>query len=315
MAQLSVIVPVYNSSSTLERCVKSIIAQSVDDMEIILVDDGSTDGSSAMCDELASAHSGIRVIHRENGGLSAARNTGIEVSDGKWIAFVDSDDQLSPDTLDSNLDYALSRKDIDLVEFPVTVHYGTPGAYDIDFQPQAITGKQVFKHWIQTEGYMHCYAWNKIYRSSLFKTIRFPENENFEDAAVCPSIIRECRGIIYSDQGRYLYYSSRGSITLQYRFCNQEPLFRHNLELLQFITDQAFDIKSRAKLWNVCLNLLIDLSRCKDADKAYIKSHAAVLSSLKPDQTLKYADSFKQKLKALMGAKAACTLLSIKKYA
>ena len=81
------------------------------------------------------------------------------------------------------------------------------------------------------------------------------------------------------------------------------------------ITDQAFDIKSRAKLWNVCLNLLIDLSRCKDADKAYIKSHAAVLSSLKPDQTLKYADSFKQKLKALMGAKAACTLLSIKKYA
>lgn len=312
MATLSVIVPVFNTVGTLKRCTDSILSQQVDDLELILVDDGSTDASPALCDELSGADARVRVIHRPNGGLSAARNSGIEVATGTWIAFADSDDELLPDTLNANLELAID--DVDLVEFPVSVHYGAPNSYELDFAPRTVSGDYVFRHWIKSGGYNHCYAWNKIYRATLFEGIRFPEGENFEDAAICPSIIRKCRAVTYSDRGRYLYYSSSGSITLQYRFANQEPLFRHNLELLQSITQTGFDAESLSRLWNICLNLLVDLARCKDADKEYIAAKAAVLSSLRPENAKRYAGSLKQKIKVALGPANACKLLSIRKY-
>ena len=312
MATLSVIVPVFNTADTLERCVSSILSQQVDGLELILVDDGSTDSSPALCDRLSGADDRVRVIHRANGGLSAARNTGIDAATGTWIAFVDSDDELAPDTLSANLD--LATDNVDLVEFPVSVHYGAPNCYELDFKPLTVLGDEVFSHWIKTGGYTPCYAWNKIYRSTLFEDIRYPDGENFEDAAVCPSIIRRCRAVTYSDRGRYLYYSSGGGITRQYRFANQEPLFRHNLELLRLITDRGFGNLCRARLWNQCLNLLIDLARCKDADKEYISRNAASLASLKPAGATRYAGSLKQGIKAVLGPAAACKLLSIRKY-
>ncbi len=312
MTTLSVIVPVFNTAGTLERCIRSILSQQVDGLELILVDDGSTDASPALCDEFSGADARVRVIHRPNGGLSAARNSGIDAARGTWIAFADSDDELAPDTLSANLE--LATADVDLVEFPVSVHYGAPNCYQLDFEPRTVSGDFVFKHWIKSGGYNHCYAWNKIYRATLFEGIRYPEGENFEDAAICPSIIRRCRAVTYSDRGRYLYYSSTGSITLQYRFANQEPLFRHNLELLQSLKKTGVDAESFGKLWNICLNLLIDLARCKDADKDYIAQKAAVLASLKPLNARRYAGSLKQKIKVAMGPAAACKLLSIRKY-
>ncbi len=312
MATLSVIVPVFNTADTLERCVSSILSQQVDGLELILVDDGSTDSSPALCDRLSGADDRVRVIHRANGGLSAARNTGIDAATGTWIAFADSDDEFAPDTLSANLE--LATDDVDLVEFPVSVHYGAPNSYELDFEPRTVSGDSVFKHWIKSGGYTHCYAWNKIYRSTLFEGIRFPEGENYEDAAVFPSIIRKCRAVTYSDRGRYLYYSSGGGITMQYRFTNQEPLFRHNLELLRQISENGFDNGSLGRLWNISLNLLVDLARCKDADKDYIAANAAVLASLKPAGARHYAGSFKQGIKAVLGPAAACKLLSIRKY-
>lgn len=312
MATLSVIVPVFNSADTLERCVSSILSQRVDGLELILVDDGSTDSSPALCDRLSGADDRVRVIHRANGGLSAARNTGIDAATGTWIAFADSDDELAPDTLSANLE--LATDDVDLVEFPVSVHYGAPNCYQLDFEFRTVSGDYVFRHWIKSGGYNHCYAWNKIYRATLFEGIRFPEGENFEDAAICPSIIRRCRAVTYSDRGRYLYYSSGGGITMQYRFANQEPLFRHNLELLRQITANGFDNESLGRLWNISLNLLVDLARCKDADKEYIAANSALLASLKPACARRYAGSLKQRIKAVLGPAAACKLLSIRKY-
>ena len=320
MALLSVIIPVYNTLSTLKRCVDSVMSQNVPDMEVILVDDGSTDGSSHLCDTLASVHDCIRVIHRVNGGLSAARNTGIRAARGEWLSFIDSDDEFAPDTLAVNLETAQSDERISLIEFPVTVHYGSPLSYNIDFEPCTISGDRVFGHWIHTEGYMHCYACNKIYRSTLFDRISFPEGESFEDAAVCPSIIRKCSAVAYSDRGRYLYYSSAGSITMRYRFSNQEPLFRHNLELLEYITAQGFGTDDRVRLWNVTFNLLTDLWRCKDADASYLAAAAKKLNRLKHGHSA-YRDSgisFRQRMKALsawfLGVRLTCSILSVKKY-
>lgn len=320
MTRLSVIIPVYNSSSTLRRCIDSVLSQNVSDMEIILVDDGSVDGSSDLCDSLASDTPFIRVIHRPNGGLSEARNTGIEAAQGTWITFIDSDDALAPDTLNGNLDIAVSDSSIDLVEYPVTVRYGSPHSFDIDFEPITVTGDNVFRHWIESQGYNHCFAWNKIYRRELFRNIRYPSGESFEDAAICPDIIRACHGISYSQTGRYLYYESQGGITHRYRFSNQEPLFRHNLNLLIRITEAGYDLSCRMRLWSVCLNLLTDLARCKDADHGHIREQSKRLDSLRPGLKPVFNSSLssRQKTKALaawlFGVRTVCSVLGIKKY-
>ena len=94
---ISVIVPVYNSITTLERCVRSLCAQTFEDLEIILVDDGSTDGSGALCSALSREDARIRVIRKENGGVSSARNAGIEAAKGEYLMFSDSDDYVEPD--------------------------------------------------------------------------------------------------------------------------------------------------------------------------------------------------------------------------
>ena len=320
MEKLSVIIPVYNSLSTLDRCVESVLSQNVDGMEVILVDDGSTDGSSALCDSIAARNGSVRVIHRPNGGLSAARNTGIDAAQGEWLSFVDSDDALVPGTLSGNLEYALQLKDTDLVEFPVTARYGSPDSFNFDFKPVDTSADQVFTYWIQSKGYYHCFAWNKLYRATLFSTIRFPEGESFEDAAICPDIIRSCRTVRYSDIGRYLYYKSDGSITRLFRFSNQETLFRHNIKLLEDITAQGFGIPCRLDLWSLCLNLLIDLKRCKDAHNEYIRNQAGRLESLKPRPARILASDLPltQKAKVLtaycLGVRTVCNILGIKKY-
>lgn len=320
MARLSVIIPVYNTLSTLERCIRSVLSQKVTDMEVILVDDGSTDGSSAMCDTLASTHGSVRVIHRENGGLSAARNTGIEASSGTWLSFIDSDDELSPDTLSANLEWLESNPGTDLIEFPANVHYGSPDSYVLSFKPETVEGVNVFRHWIDNDGYDHCYAWNKIYRRELFDNIRFPQGESFEDTAICPKIIGKCQSIRYSDKGCYLYYRNQGGITSRYRFRNQEPLFRHHINLLRQITDDKHHTAARMRLWNRCLNLLTDLYRCQDARKAYLIGKSSALSGLKPG----FTDIFRSRLSSrqiiksisayLFGVRFVCSLLGTKKY-
>ena len=320
MARLSVIIPVYNTLSTIERCIRSVLSQNLTDMEVILVDDGSTDGSSDMCDRLASAHDCIRVIHRENGGLSAARNTGIEASSGTCLSFIDSDDEFSPSTLSANLEWLESNPGTDLIEFPVNVHYGSSDSYVLSFKPETVQGEDVFRHWVNGNGYDHCYAWNKIYRRKLFDDIRFPQGESFEDAAVCPKIIGKCRSIRYSDKGCYLYYRNEGGITNRYRFRNQEPLFRHHINLLRQITDENHQAAARMRLWNRCLNLLTDLYRCQDARKTYLIGKSSVLSGLKPGFTAIFRSglSSRQKLKSIsayvFGVRFVCSLLGRKKY-
>jgi glycosyltransferase involved in cell wall biosynthesis len=111
MAELiSVIVPIYNVERYLEKCIDSIIVQSYPDLEIILVDDGATDRSGLICDEWVQRDARIRVIHKENGGLSDARNAGIEIATGAWYMFVDSDDFITPDTIERMYNAAVSTE-------------------------------------------------------------------------------------------------------------------------------------------------------------------------------------------------------------
>ena len=265
--KLSIIVPVYNVEKHLERCMKSIIAQGLTDYEIILVDDGATDRSGMLCDELQQEHDTIRVVHQKNGGLSAARNTGIEVAVGSYITFVDSDDELSPNTLKANLDYLISHPEVDMLEYPVEVHADSDQAYHLSF-PDETQHADIFADWIRREGYVHCYAWNKIYRRELWRETRFPVGAYYEDTAVMPAIVRQCRGIHYSSQGCYRYIMHPGTITTSYRYNKQRQLFENNHRLYKEIKDDKALKLEALRLWICCLNLLIDMGRCTDADQA-----------------------------------------------
>lgn len=279
---LSVIIPVYQTVATLERCVGSVTAHPCpNDMEVILVDDGSTDGAALMCDRLSSADNRIRVIHKPNGGLSSARNTGLEASTGRYIAFIDSDDEFVSGTLMQNMESLTSDNSIDMIEFPVSVHHGSDRQYLLKLKPRIVGGSNVLPDWIRRGGNYHAYAWNKIYRRELFDGIRFPEGETFEDIAIMPGIIGRCRKIRYSNRGLYLYHDNGDGITAHYRFGCQEPLFRHNLELLEK-SQAILPARHRVALWCCCLNLLADLCRCLDADNAYIANAAASLDGLRP---------------------------------
>ncbi len=197
---LSVIIPVYRVEDTLNRCVESVLRQNVSDMEDILVDDGSTDCCPQMCDEWADKDCRIRVIHKANGGLSDARNAGLDVAKGELITFVDSDDYLADDTYQPLLPL---MSDCDILEFSIanklTLHDRT--YHDID------------EYWLKERAYRHTYACNKIFRRHLFDHIRFPKGKVFEDAYTLPLLLKLSKTVRTTSKGFYHYSVNPNGIT------------------------------------------------------------------------------------------------------
>ena len=265
--KLSIIVPVYNVEKYLANCVQSIIAQGLADYEIILVNDGSTDNSKLLCDKSEAKHpSLVKVIHQANGGLSSARNRGIEASQGEYITFIDSDDELCINTLKGNLQYLIEHPDVDMLEYPAEVHADSTKGYHLSF-PNETQKTDIFADWIRREGHLHCYAWNKIYRAHLWSNTRFPIGEYYEDTAVMPQIIKQCNAIHYSSHGCYRYIMHEGTITTSYRYDRQRQLFVNSHQLYMEIKDDMTLHTESLKMWIYCLNLLIDMGRCSDVDK------------------------------------------------
>ena len=209
--KLSIIVPIYGVEAYLDFCLKSIAQQGVEGMEVILVDDASPDGCGDICDRWAEADGRFRVVHcPENRGLSAARNTGIEAARGEYITFVDSDDYLAPNTLQANMELLERHPEADVLEYPVCVYHGTSQAYR--YKPG--TGEATdYAGWVRNKGYMHSYAWNKIYRRPLWSGVRFPEGRWFEDILTVPVVLHRARRILNSDKGLYYYCCRDGSIS------------------------------------------------------------------------------------------------------
>lgn len=280
---LSIIVPIYNVEKYLKRCLDSIVPEMCDDYELILVDDGSTDHSGEMCDNFAHEHRELNVvvIHQPNGGLSAARNQGIEVAKGKYITFVDSDDHVDLHTITENMAFLLAHPQVDMLEYPVEVHAESTEAYMLTFPDETIR-TDVFADWIRREGYKHSYAWNKIYAVRLWKELRFPVNTYFEDGAIMSDIVRLCKCIHYSSKGCYRYIVHSGSITTSYRYAKSRQLFTNNHRLYMAIKEDCSLCSESILLWCCCLNQLIDMGRCEDVDKVDYEKLIGEVEKVRP---------------------------------
>ena len=195
----------------MRACVESAKIWTFDDWEMILVDDGSKDGSPALCDELAQEDRHIRVLHKPNGGLSDARNAGIEIARGKYLSFVDSDDMLQHGTLERMVGIMDLHPEYDIVEFPVRIGYG--GAKPRDLKLTNHEYHQAADYWIEGEAFRHAYACNKVYRRRLFEGVRYPKGRVFEDVHVLPQLLKQARTIATTTKGMYYYRHNLDSIT------------------------------------------------------------------------------------------------------
>lgn len=206
---ISVIVPVYNVDKYLERCVESIQNQSYKNIEILLIDDGSKDNSGDICDKLASKDSRIIVIHKENGGLSSARNTGLDIAKGQWISFVDSDDYIHRDML-NNLHNCATCNGVAMAICGFTM-VDEDGKYLKLYIPtqQVLEGIELQRYFFE-EGKGKEYVWNKLYNVDIFKDIRFPIGKLYEDIFILPEVLlRSKKGAFISWEG--YYYTQRNS--------------------------------------------------------------------------------------------------------
>ncbi len=215
---ISIVVPIYNVELYLRRCVNSLINQTYKKIEIILVDDGSTDRCGEICDEYAKTDNRVRVIHKTNGGLSEARNEGIEISTGDYIMFVDSDDWVVPQTCEL-LARCIEKYKVDVVSFGMqlvsdnrTLEIRRVNTARFILSNEAVLS-MVYRP--KDEGLFN-YVCNKIFRRSLFESIRFPIGMLFEDQDVTYKLFHKSKSVYAVDDILYNYYQRGDSIMSNY---------------------------------------------------------------------------------------------------
>lgn len=211
---ISVIVPVYKVGPYLRQCVDSILRQTYKSIEIILVDDGSPDDCGAVCDEYARKDSRIRVIHKPNGGLSDARNAGIDLARGEFIGFVDSDDWIDDDMFESMHALAIARRaDISICgKYEVRDgHVILPPFSPADAQVSVCSRMEALKA-LTEDIRIDSHAWNKLFRRELFDSIRFPVGKLYEDIYVMHRLFDRAERIVVAWEPKYYYRVRTGSI-------------------------------------------------------------------------------------------------------
>lgn len=210
---ISVIVPIYNVEVYLPKCVDSILEQTYENLEIILVDDGSTDLSGAIADDYQKKDSRIRVIHKTNGGLSDARNCGIEEAHGEYFGFVDSDDYIAPDmymTLyEIMIRYGAKISVCD--KFDVTE--GSVGVYeDVSDAEVFCTDAEEAMRIVLDGKRNYAYAWNKLYKREVFDNIRYPVGKFIEDAFIILQLFDAAERVVFTTAKKYYYLCRPNSI-------------------------------------------------------------------------------------------------------
>ena len=262
---VSVIIPVYKVEAYLTACVESVLAQTYRNFEIILVDDGSPDNCPQMCDELAARDSRIRVIHKENGGLSSARNTGIDAARGDYLAFLDSDDLWTPLFLE-RLYHAVEETGADMAvclfrrfrgEIPTELPETVPTV--------ALTQQEAFECLFGVRNENMVVAPNKLYRRELFVAVRYPVGQIHEDEAVIHEIIGGTNTVAWVDEAHYLYREAPNSITTaSFSLKRLDEMYAKEQRISYFEAQGMRDLADLTRL--SYLNVLMRLYRTVQAE-------------------------------------------------
>ena len=211
MEKISIIVPVYNVEKYLEKCLKSIISQTYKNLEIIVVNDGSIDNSLEICKKFEKIDKRIKVIDKENGGLSDARNAGLKIATGDYIGFVDSDDYISEDMFET-LGKLLKEHN---AEISIVSYYEMMDNRLLDVQKDGtldIMNKEEAIKELLIDKKIQSYAWNKLFKKEIFEGIIFPTGKNFEDIATTLLLFEKADKIVRLEEPKYFYLRRNDSI-------------------------------------------------------------------------------------------------------
>lgn len=208
---VSIIVPIYKVEPYLRRCIDSITSQTYTNLEIILVDDGSPDNCPQICDEYAGKDKRIVVVHKKNGGLSEARNVGLDICKGEYISFVDSDDWVNEKYIEKLLCFA-AKENADII---IGENIRTEGNSKLPRESvfiKAYTSKEALHHLFGQNHIAFTVSWGKLYKRTLFKSVRFPVGKFYEDQFTTYILFYNAKKIIYTSEILYLYYQRIDSI-------------------------------------------------------------------------------------------------------
>ncbi len=299
---ISVIVPVYNVEKYIRECLDSILSQTISSFELILVDDGSTDNSGQICDEYAQKDDRIRVFHKENGGLSSARNKGLDEVRGDYICFVDSDDRIRRDYLEKlYAAVSLGRADLAFcdIEAPklAGAGYEYPKDRFVNLSPED-AGKWLYDD--RTRDYvLMVVAWNKMYSKEIFDGLRFPEGRIHEDEFMIGPVLSRCGMLSFVPDKLYDYRDNATGIT-----SSANRLNINHLDCVDALVDrirQALDEENREFAIETLKNALYKCARfygeakeCgyKDllvaSNKKYVKTYNSYKGLFTIKQRMKY---------------------------
>ncbi len=231
---VSIIVPIYKVEPYLRRCLDSIVNQTYTNLEIILVDDGSPDGCPQICDEYAARDKRIVVIHKGNGGLSDARNAGLDICRGGYISFVDSDDWVDETYIETLLDLSIKENaDIAIGENIRTEGCSKPTKKNITIN--ACHSKEALKHLFSQNHIAFTVSWGKLYKKNLFSTLRFPKGKYHEDEFTTYILFYKSEKIVYTSEILYYYYQRADSIVST----------RHPWDVLEFLEQRYLFFKDK----------------------------------------------------------------------
>lgn len=262
---ISIIVPVYQVEAYLDRCVESLLAQTYENLEIILVDDGSPDRCPQICDTYAEKDRRVRVIHQENAGLSGARNTGIDAAKGEYLAFVDSDDYVSENFVRVLYDL-LQETGCAVSQCRFSYVQGEPLKDEANRDYQIYRGECLLARLYGPEDEATCFvvAWNKLYRKELFDKIRYPVGRIHEDEATTYRLFHEAKKLAYTRRPLYGYYTdNKGSITAVFSRKRLQWLTAHE-ERITFFAKHGYEKllpDAYRKLCDACITFYFRCTR------------------------------------------------------
>lgn len=265
---ISVIVPVYNVEQYLPKCVDSLLAQTYRNLEIILVDDGTRDASDAICDAYAEKDPRVKVIHKENGGLSSARNAGIDIAKGEYLGFVDSDDWIEPETYETLLSVA-QKYDVKMVcggRYNVNDATGERTVGLCPEKEEVIPAEELLRRIFLWDN-VDSAAWDKLYHRSLFREIRYPLGKIVEDVPTTYRIALDAGKIAMCDKPFYNYLYRANSITTSRISEKTFHFAEHTKKMYPFICENYPQLRNQARYFRV-RSLIHSIERVEQAEAA-----------------------------------------------
>lgn len=270
-SKISIIVPIYKVEAYLKRCLDSIVAQTYQNLEIILVDDGSPDDCGKICDAYAEKDERIRVIHKENSGLGYARNSGLEICTGEYIMFLDSDDWLSTDCVEILHNRLIGdNSDMAVGNYIQIYDDGSTKRGYYTFEEDCVLTRS------ETLGRLNDHIFSvmmnaKLYKRTVLKSILFPSLGRGEDTWVLPDIMRQCNSISFVNKTVYYYYQRSDSIMHSITQNKLLDSICANLRLSQYLLEEGL-LKNALRFYVNCIDYALSVEKTGDRLK-YFKQY------------------------------------------